>query len=34
MDKIAMFKREIQLQNWLDTELSRPEFGLIVAPVV
>lgn len=31
MDKIGMVKQEIQLQNWLETELSRQESGLTIA---
>ena len=30
MDKIAMVKKEIQLQNWSDKELARQESGLTV----
>ncbi len=30
MDKIAMVKKEIQLQNWSDKELARQELGLTV----
>ena len=30
MDKIAMVKKEIQLQNWSETELARQESGLTV----
>ena len=30
MDKIAMVKKEIQLQNWSDKELVRQESGLTV----
>ena len=28
MDKAAMAKKEIQLQNWSETELARQEVGL------
>ena len=31
MDKIAMVKEEIQIQNWSDMELARQEAGLTVA---
>ena len=30
MDKVAMVKKEIQLQNWSETELARQESGLTV----
>ena len=30
MDKIAMVKKEIQLQNWSDKEIARQESGLTV----
>lgn len=30
MDKIAMVKKEIHLQNWSDKELARQESGLTV----
>ena len=30
MDKIAMVKKEIQLQNWSEKELARQESGLTV----
>ena len=30
MDKIAMVKKKIQLQNWSDKELTRQESGLTV----
>ena len=30
MDKIAMVKKELQLQNWSDKELARQESGLIL----
>ena len=30
MDKIAMVKKEIQMQNWPDKELARQESGLTV----
>ena len=30
MDKIAMVKKELQLQNWSDKELTRQESGLTV----
>ena len=30
MDKIAMVRKEIQLQNWSDKELARQESGLTV----
>ena len=30
MDKIAMVKKEIQLQKWSDKELARQESGLTV----
>ena len=30
MDKIAMVKKELQLQNWSDKELARQESGLTV----
>ena len=30
MDKIAMVKKEVQLQNWSDKELARQESGLTV----
>ena len=30
MDKIAMFKNELQLQNWSDKELARQESGMTV----
>ena len=30
MDKIAMVKKEVQLQNWSETELARQESGLTV----
>ena len=30
MDKIAMVKKKIQLQNWSDQELARQESGLTV----
>ena len=30
MDKVAIVKREIQLQNWSETELARQESGLTV----
>ena len=29
MDKIAMLKKEIQLQNWSNKELARQESGLM-----
>ena len=30
MDKIAMVKKELQLQNWSEKELARQESGLTV----
>lgn len=30
MDKVAMVKKEVQLQNWSETELARQESGLTV----
>ena len=30
MDKAAMVKKEVQLQNWSETELARQESGLTV----
>ena len=30
MDKIAMVKKEIQLQNWSDKDIARQESGLTV----
>ena len=30
MDKATMFKKEVQLQNWSETELARQESGLTV----
>lgn len=30
MDKIAIVKKEVQLQNWSETELARQESGLTV----
>ena len=30
MDKIAMVKKEIQLQNWSDKEIARQESDLTV----
>lgn len=30
MDKVTMVKKEVQLQNWSETELARQEFGLTV----
>ena len=30
MDKVAMIKKEVQLQNWSETELARQESGLTV----
>ena len=30
MDKIAMVKKEVQLQNWSEAELARQESGLTV----
>ena len=30
MDKIAMVKKEIQLQNWSDKKIARQESGLTV----
>ena len=27
MDKVAMIKKEVQLQNWSETELARQESG-------
>ena len=30
MDKLAMVKKKIQLQNWSDKELARQESGLTV----
>ena len=42
MDKVAMVKKEVQLQNWSETELARQELcmppqkphvhGLLTAP--
>ena len=30
MDKVAMVKKEVQLQNWSEAELARQESGLTV----
>ncbi len=30
MDKVAIVKKEIQLQNWSEAELARQESGLTV----
>ena len=30
MDKVAMVKKEVQMQNWSEAELARQESGLTV----